>query len=130
MKWRHRTVKYWPQIHMVSVLVGVFIAVTEHYDQNYLGKGFILHIHPYHSLSSWQELKRQKPAADVEAVEECCLWACSFLACSGFFLIAPQEYQPRDGTTCNELGLPHLLLIKKTHFRLAYRQTLWRHFFF
>jgi hypothetical protein len=63
-----------------------------------------------------QELKqgRQLEAgADAEAVGECCLLACSPMACSFCSLIEPRTTSPEMATPTVGWALPHQSLTKK-----------------
>lgn len=57
--------------------------------------------------------------ADVEAMQGCCLLACSLMASLAHFLTEPGQ-QPRNDTTHNGLGPPYQSLIKKILYRFVY----------
>jgi hypothetical protein len=93
----------------------VFYCCNKDHGQEQLGrKGFIWLMCPDHSLSLWgvrtgyQAGQEPEADADAEAMEGCCL-----LACSACFLIQPETPCPLVGCV-----LPRLLLINRTAHRL------------
>ena len=88
--------------------------------------GLCFHIMAYHRRKSGQELKQARnleAEADTEAMEGCCL-----LACSALLSYRTLNHKHRGGTTTMGWALPHKSLIKKILSRFAYNQMLWRYF--
>lgn len=102
-----------------DVLVRVSITVIKHHEQRQLGKGFI----STDSSASWcipegcQEWNLEI-GADVEAMEECCV-----LACSPCFLIAPSTASPEVTVPTVGRAPTCQSLTKKMHHRLSWRPT-------
>jgi hypothetical protein len=74
----------------------------------------------YHQRKSGQELKQgrnTKAGSDAEAMEECCLLACSYSVC---FLIEHKTTSLGMAPTTVGWVLPHQSLIKKMLYWLAY----------
>ena len=95
-----------------------------------LGKKEFVHLMlPHHN--SLKEVRTGTQAgknleADAEAMEGCCLLACSsWLSQPACY--RTHDHQSRGGPTHNGLGPPHQSLIKKMPYSLALRR-LWRHF--
>lgn len=113
----------------VSILVRVMIVVIKHHDQlGVFDLQFYILVH--HWRKTGQKLKQGRNLETVtgtEAMEVCCLLACSSCLAQCAFLWNPQPpaqgFHNRQPTMC--WSLPHQSLMKKT----PYSQTLWRNFF-
>jgi hypothetical protein len=105
------------------------MAVIKHPDPRQLGKQRIYLVYSFQSQPSGGEVREGlqgrnlEAGAKAEAMEEECLLACSFLACSLCFLINLR-------TTCPGWRHPHGPLIKRIPLTLAYRQFHRGIFFF
>lgn len=71
------------------------------------------------SCSSTSQAIAVEVRAQAEATEEQCSLACSSWLVQPAFSYSTQDYQPRDGATHGELGLPVKTPIKKTQHRLC-----------
>ena len=120
---------------LCSVLGLVTLAVIQHQTKATCGgKGFFssyFHITVHHRRKSEQKLQQSRnleAGADAEATEECCLLACSPMACSTCFIIKLGTTSPGVAPPTMGWALPHQSLIKKMPHRLAYSPILWRCF--
>ena len=86
---------------------------------------------PYSSIYSWKSLRETRvgnQGMNLEAMEECCLMACSLWFAQFVFLNIPRTPTQRRCTHTHIhtlTGWTHLLqsMIKKMSYRLAYRQS-------
>ena len=117
----------WRQSYYVAVLVRVPVTMMKLHDQKQLGrKGFIWLTLLHHSSSS-KEIRAGihtglKPGAGAGTEA-----SVSWLAPRGFLSLLSyriQDHQPRDCTTCNELGLP-LRSCQSLNNKLPYSLLLW-----
>lgn len=104
------------------VIVGGTVVIKPHDQVNLGSKGFVWFTLRHHCSSS-KEIGRNLEAGADDAVEGCCLLACSVCFFMGFRTTSPGMAPSVTGWF-----LSHESLIKKVLYRLAYSPVLHRHF--